>query len=901
MRLSATPARTLSMEREALDHLPPTPMWEQYRAIKLEALDSLLFYRMGDFYELFLEDAVEASGILGITLTARNKNEGTPIPMCGVPYHSASTYISRLLQAGKRVAICEQTEEAGATKGIVKREIVRVVSPGIVFDQDTLDSGTNNYLMVLEISDQNDTGFSGTFCALESSTGENIFGSFSSIEELRDDLAILKPKELVAAESMVGSPPWNRFVRAIGQEYFSCVTSSPDFHFSRKRAHEFLCQHFATLNLEAFDLSSDASELGVIGAAWQRLRDTQRQGNLSHIKPPARSNRRGFLQLDESTLEHLDIFPKAGQAPQDSLFFHINHTATAMGARRLKQLFARPLYNIEKILHRQRAIGNLVETNSLRGRISESLANMRDIERITSKIGLGTASPRDLLALQDVFARLPRLKEILRGFTTAPLLIEIENKIESFADLFSYISSRFKDEVPAITREGNIFRAGWHTELDELIMLTEDGRSFLSNLEQKEREITGISSLKVKFNKIFGYYIEVTNANLGQVPTHYVRKQTMTGAERFITEELKQFEDKILRAEEKRIALESALFDEALKHIGSHSRAILQTAERLAILDALNSLAIAAVENAYVAPEILDDLSLEIIDGRHPTLEKLVGRDKFIANDVQFEETSRVFLITGPNMAGKSTFMRQVGLITLMAHVGSYVPAKRAKIGLVDRIATRVGASDRIGRGQSTFMVEMNEMARIVRQSSNRSLLIIDEIGRGTSTFDGLALAWAILEDIEARMECRTLFATHYHELTTLEEKFSRIKNLSVTVSERDGEILFLHKVARGKASGSYGIEVAKLAGLPNSIVERSKKILKDLDKSSARNQKAHNDVAEKSRQLTFFNTTMEKVPEHLQSLEQDLLAINLDQTTPLSALITIKSWKDRLPRQSKH
>ncbi len=883
------------MDRGILDKLPATPMWEQYRTVKLQALDSLLFYRMGDFYELFLDDAVEASGILGITLTARNKNEGTPIPMCGVPFHSAAGYIGRLLNAGKRVAICEQIGEAG--KGIVKREIVRVVSPGIVFDQDTLESGSNNYLMALELGE----GFSGSFCALESSTGENFFGVFHSLEEFRDALAVLRPREFVVAESVVGSAVWNKFVGSVGTELFSCVTSSPDFHFSKERAVEFLLRHLGVMNLEAFGLSAGVVELGAVGAAWMRLRETQKTGALSHLKAPKRWEQRGYLQLDESTIEHLDIFPKPGQAPQDSLFFHLDKTVTAMGARKLRGLLVRPLCDREEILRRQVAVGNLAESIDLRARIGESLTNMRDLERIVAKIGLGTASPRDLVALLDVFGRLPGLKRILGAHIKAPLLKEIEAGIEDFYELYNYLSMRLREEVPAITREGGIFKAGWHSELDELIALSEDGKSFLTNFETRERESTGISSLKVKYNRVFGYYIEVTNSNLSSVPAHYVRKQTMTGGERFITDELKQFEDKILRAEEKRIALEEALFDEALKYISGFSRRILETAERLALLDALRSLAAAAAENGYIAPEILNDLSLEIEGGRHPALENLVGRDKFIPNDAAFSEDARVFLITGPNMAGKSTYMRQVALITLMAHVGSLVPAKSARIGLVDRIATRVGASDRIGRGQSTFMVEMNEMARIVRQATERSLLIIDEIGRGTSTFDGLALAWAILEDIEARLGSRTLFATHYHELTMLEEEFPRIKNLSVAVEERDGEILFLHRVERGKANGSYGVEVARLAGLPNSIVVRSKKILADLERSASKNQSAHKEVAVKSKQLSFFEASVPQVPEHLNLLEKELAALNINETSPLSALMTIKSWKDRLPQAQKH
>lgn len=886
------------MELSTLDRLPATPMWAQYKSIKKDALDSLLFYRMGDFYELFFDDAIDASSILGITLTARNKNEEIPVPMCGVPFHSATSYINKLLRAGKRVAICEQTEEASAGKGIVKREIVRIVSPGMAFDHESLDSEQNNYFLVLSLGEQEG---SGVYCQADISTGSIQYSSFSSLDQLRDDLALLQPKEILVAEAQLGTPYWNNFVSEVGREYFTCVTSLPNFYFSHTTAAEDLGRHFNVLNLEGFGLGGNPPALGAVGAAFRRIRDTQRLGDLKHLQPPAPKSRAGFVQLDESTMDHLDLFPKPGQAQEDSMYFHINRTATAMGARRLREILARPLADLGLIESRQEAVGELKSNAALLRRIRDQLAGMRDIERLVSKIGLRTANPRDLQAIMEIFGKIPRLKSDLRELAKSKLLLSIESKLESFEDLFHYLVQRLLDEVPAITREGNIFRTGWNKELDELITLSEDGKSFLAEMELKEREKTGINSLKIKYNKVFGYFIEITAANLANVPAHYIRKQTIANGERFLTDELKKFEDKILSAQEKRIAMEEALFDEALAKVGERSQAILKTAQELSLLDVLASFATVAQEYGYEAPKMMEGLDLHIQSGRHPALEHLVGRDKFITNSVKFSAKEKIFLITGPNMAGKSTYMRQVALITLLAHTGSFVPAQTAQIGLVDRIATRVGASDRIGRGQSTFMVEMNEMARILRQSTQKSLLIIDEIGRGTSTFDGLALAWAILEDLAIRLGCRTLFATHYHELTMLEEEFSAIKNLSVAVEQRDGHIVFLHEVKPGKASGSYGVEVARLAGLPGSVVDRANALLGKLEKGSAKINKTQKEALAQDRQLNFFNASpapapVAAVPEHLLSLEKSLRALNINECAPIDALLKLKSLKDGLP-----
>lgn len=882
------------MDASILEKLPATPMWTQYSAIKKDALDALLLYRMGDFYELFLDDAVQASSILGITLTARNKGEAIPVPMCGVPFHSATNYINRLLQAGKRVAICEQTEEAGATKGIVKREIVRIVSPGMAYDSDALDASRNNYLVVLF---PGDSFVQGAYCVADVSTGSLEYAIYTQPEQLRDDLSLIQAREIAAPTSIVGTSAWNELVKTVGPEFFLCLTPSPDFYFSPKLGSQELCRHFNVLNLEGFGLSEQHPALPAVGATFRIIRETQKQGDLRHLSPPAPRVREGFVQLDESTIDHLDLFPKPGQNPAESAFHHLDRTRTAMGARKLRELLSRPLGAVAPILARQEAILELKNRSSLLRGIGEELNGIRDLERLVAKIGLRTAGPRDLQALQWVFGRLPTLKTILQSDARSHLLQNLENRIEPFVELHTYLATRLRDELPANTREGNIFRAGWNKELDELIALTENGLAVLAQMEERERESTGIASLKIKYNRVFGYYIEITNSNLANVPAHYVRKQTTANSERYLTDELKKFEEKILSAQDKRIALEDSLFQEALERVGKDSQAILATARELALLDALASLATAAVDHGYEAPEIVEENVLEILDGRHPALEKLVGRDKFIANSSHFTTKERAFLITGPNMAGKSTYMRQVALIALLAHTGSLVPARAARVGLVDRIATRVGASDRIGRGQSTFMVEMNEIARILRQSSSRSLLIIDEIGRGTSTFDGLALAWAILEDIVERLGCRALFATHYHELTALEQKYSSVRNLSVVVEERNNEVVFLHEVRRGKAPGSYGIEVAKLAGLPSSVVERAKSVLEIMERNSSKLQKAQKEALHKDSQLTFFGApAVVKTPEHLAKLEDALRALDIDHCSPFDALKTLKGWKEALP-----
>jgi len=886
---------------EILSKLPKTPMWEQFSSIKKDALDSLLFYRMGDFYELFLSDAEIAASVLSITLTARNKNEGMPIPMCGVPFHSATAYINKLLKAGHRVAICEQVEEASAGKGIVKREIVRIVSPGVAYDLDSLDSFSENILACL---DHNFSDGTGTLATLDASTGELWYATYENLGALSNELNAVKPKEILVSLSNYEMAEWEALIAEAGKEHFSCTTTLPNFYFSPTSAFQDLCAHFKVLNLEACSLGKDSKEIGALAALLRRIKDTQKTANLNHIQPPRPRPQTGFLQLDDATIEHLDLLPRPGQIPNENCFFHLDRTVSSMGARALKRILTKPLTDKSEIEDRQDAIENLLKNDSLLRRLRQQLGGSRDLERLIGKVGLGTVGPRDIQALREILSKLPDLKASLLEFSTASLLKSIHQNIEPFEELQNTLTTQLADELPAHTREGNIFRKGWHSDLDELIDLTENSRAFLIAMEDREKANTGIQSLKIKYNKVFGYFIEVTSSNLKNVPPHYIRKQTTANGERFLTEELKAFEEKALRAEEKRIALEESLFEALLSKVSQQAEGILSTARQLSLLDALQSLASAAIEHNYIKPKIENESQLEIIDGRHPMLEILVGRDKFISNSIHFSSKEKVFIITGPNMAGKSTFMRQVALITLMAQTGSFVPAASATIGIVDRIATRVGASDRIGRGQSTFMVEMNEMAKILRQSTEKSLLIIDEIGRGTSTYDGMALAWAILEDIVTRLNSRCLFATHYHELPALESEFGSIKNLSVAVEEKGGEILFLHRIVKGPASGSYGVEVAKLAGLPSSVVDRATILLQSLEGKSTEAQSKKMRRSLPPPQLDLFSSAP-KQPEITinpvwKAIEKELLSLDLDRTTPLDAMLALRSLKERLPQPQR-
>ena len=897
------------MQLEKLAQLPDSPMWKQFAQVKRNALDALLFYRMGDFYELFSDDAVTAAEILQITLTARHKGTPNPVPMCGVPFHSATNYINKLLAHGQRVAICEQMESPVQAKGIVKREIVRIVSPGMAFDHDALTQEEHNYLAAIYIEEKKVgqvSTYSASYCAVDASTGEFLYGTCEEKDDLLNELLLLKPKELILSSSLWSSETWSQLHTAWESYGVPCITPSPDHFFQPKSAFEDLCRHFHVANLEAFGLHPTHVALAPLGAILRKLKETQLQGSLAHLRPPTEILRDRYLALDESTIDHLDLLPKGDRNPQESLFYQLNSTLTAMGARQLRSVLVRPLQDRNLILDRQNAIAHLVENPDVLTEVRTQLRGMRDLERIVSKIGLRTLSPRDLLALRDALGRLPELKRELSLHASNTLLADLGAGMKEFSSLFTNLNTQLREEVPTHLRDGNVFCEGWNPDLDVLIDLSTNGAQNIADMEARERAKTGIGNLKIKYNRVFGYYIEVTKAHIKSVPSEYQRKQTTVNSERYVTDELNVLEEKMLRAQDDRIRLELRLFDDLLQQIGKDCADILACAERVAWIDVLQSLAKVAQNNNYIRPTITTEDELEIEGGRHPVIEKLLDGDTFISNDVVFSKQAEILLITGPNMAGKSTFMRQVALLTLMAQTGSFIPAKRATIGIVDRIASRVGASDRIGRGQSTFMVEMNEMARILRQSTSRSLLIIDEIGRGTSTFDGLALAWAILEDIQSRLHARTLFATHYHELTVLEQEFSNVQNLSVLVRRKSNEVVFLHKVVPGKADGSYGVDVAQLAGLPKSILVRAREILTRLEAGSFQSKKQHRAIVQ-DKQLSFFSAQSPppppapaplEIPPHLVRLEREIRAIEIDQCSPLDALLRIKSLQEELPPQ---
>ncbi|MCO5143985.1 MAG: DNA mismatch repair protein MutS [Oligoflexia bacterium] len=875
-----------------LEQLPDTPMWKQYKEIKVNALDSLLFYRMGDFYELFQQDAIEASEILGITLTARNKGEEIPVPMCGVPHHASNSYINKLVQAGKKVAICEQTEAATATKGIVKREIVRIVSPGMVYDPEALAPVENSFSIALDKHSENLNALS--FAMGDLSTGKIEFCSEIPIEAFLDFLGIANPKEILITSDFLDTDFYKKIILEFPWLQ-NTKTILPLFYFSKESGYTYLKNHFQLTNLEAMDLSDQDTALGVLGAFFRQAKETQKQSALEHLQMPVRRALEGFVQIDESTIDHLDILPKSDKQTEESLFYHLNKTSTFMGARKLKDWLIRPLSKKSEINARLESVEECYENIFLLSELTDLFGGMRDIERLVARIGLNSANPRDLVGLKNILEQLPRIRTSLANKAKTKLMVDIRESINELPALFKRLDVELLDEPASSKKEGNIFKKGWNNQLDELIELTENGKDTIERLEASEREATGIGNLKIKYNKVFGYFIEVSQAKLASVPARYIRKQTTANAERYITPELKTFEEKVLSASEKRMALEEQLFEDLIAYIKTQTQELLKTASSLATLDVILAFAKVARENNYVRPELIDTCELEIQEGKHPALMKLVGKNKFINNSIHFTESENLFLITGPNMAGKSTFMRQTALITLMAHAGSFVSAKKARIGLVDRISTRVGASDRIGKGQSTFMVEMNEIAKILLSATNRSLLIIDEIGRGTSTYDGLSIAWSILEDIAKRIQCRTLFATHYHELTELETSLSGLCNLHVEVAETNQTITFLHTVKKGKANGSYGIEVAKLAGVPRPVLERAKEILTNLESKERPKKKS---ITKPSEQMSFFDPppAVEKQEQkELAQIKEALTSFDLVNSTPLQAMNRLKDLQDSL------
>jgi DNA mismatch repair protein MutS len=803
-----------------------TPLMKQYREIKHRHLDAILLFRMGDFYEMFDQDAVTASKVLDITLTARNKSKGIETPLCGFPYHAAEGYIAKLIRRGFKVAVCEQVEDPKLAKGIVKREVVRVVTPGTVLDSNLLEAKDNNYLASL-YPDKN--GFGLSF--LDISTGEfflAVIEGAGNLAEMDNLLARFTPREIVYPRNYQAE----QGLTALLRQYTQAVNGCDDWTFDYETAYRTLLDHFKTASLEGFGIIDMKLGISAAGAALRYMQETQKTGlaNLRQVKP---FRSREYLVLDASCQRNLELIKNIYDgSSRGTLLAVLDHTVTSMGGRKLREWLLNPLMSAGEIERRLDVISELKDGHQVRTKIGSALGDVYDLERLISRVSLGVANARDLLALKRSFAALPNIRAILTDLGSK-LIYDLVIGWDDLRDAFELIDKAIMDDPPYTLREGRLIKKGYDSELDELRSISSEGKGWIAGIEKKERERTGIGSLKVSYNKVFGYYIEVTKTNLANIPHDFIRKQTLTNAERFITPELKEYENKVLGAEEKILEMEFRLFQQVREQLSAWTVRVQDMARRLAILDCLASLSEAAAKNNYARPMIIDGDGLRIIEGRHPVLEQLTISERFIPNDTVLDcEENQLIILTGPNMAGKSTYMRQVAVIVVMAQMGSFVPAREAQIGLIDRIFTRVGASDFITRGQSTFMVEMTETANILNNATDRSLIILDEIGRGTSTFDGISIAWAVAEYIHKSLRSRTLFATHYHELTDLALTMDRVKNYTVAIKEWNDQIIFLRRVVEGGADKSYGIQVARLAGLPRAVILRAKEVLANLEKA---------------------------------------------------------------------
>ncbi|GMU05752.1 DNA mismatch repair protein MutS [Corallococcus caeni] len=880
-----------------------TPMMRQYLEVKALHPDTVLFFRLGDFYEMFFEDAVKASELLQITLTARAKG-ADKIPMCGVPYHSSRRYIAKLVEHGLKVAICEQVTEPGAGPGIVQREVTRVITPGMVLDDEVLEPQASNFLAAVCWGE---AGFGAAL--LEASTGEFYTFEAQGLSELVEGLSRVEPRELLVPAGMRDAPEVVQVCQRLSRA--PAVAEGEGAAFEPTRASAFLRSHFNVQSLSAFGLDGSPLATGAAGAALRYLKDTQKTP-AAHVDRLSRQERAGCLVMDESSRGNLEVLKSLRDGGRKgSLLGVLDRTATGLGARKLARWLSAPLCSLPEIEARLDAVEELSGKSVWREELVATLKEVGDLERLCGRLSLGAGNARDLRALGLSLSQLPRLGAALSRCDSA-LLKSLAGPLGALPELADLLMRAVLDEPPVIIREGGFIRPGFHAELDDLVALSTTGKDYLLKLEQREKDRTGISSLKIRYNKVFGYYLEVTKANLHAVPKDYIRKQTTVGAERFVTEELKEYEEKVLTAEERRVVLELQLFEELRTKVIAAAPGIRSAAEAVATADALVSFARCAAEYGYTRPQVDAGQGLSITGGRHPVVERMLGSgESFVPNDVRLDpEDAQLLVITGPNMAGKSTVMRQVALTALMAQAGSFVPAKAARIGLCDRIFTRVGAADNLARGQSTFMVEMTETSHILHHATNKSLVILDEIGRGTSTFDGLSIAWAVAEHIHDKVGARALFATHYHELVDLARERPRVKNLCIAVKEQGGKVIFLRKLVPGGASRSYGIEVAKLAGLPPEVVSRARELLQNLE-SGELDDAGRPRVAVRSTkraavanagQLGLFGAAPPPAavaappvpPAHAEVLEL-LRTASIDRMTPLDALNLLAKLKQEL------
>ncbi len=806
-----------------------TPMLRQYLDLKSRYADALLLFQMGDFYETFFEDAERAAAALNIALTSRSRADAQRIPMAGFPIHAAESYIGRLLESGFKVVVCEQTEDPAQARGLVRREVTRVLTRGTLVDPAALDARRDNYLAAVNFKGDN-----WGLAYLSVSTGEFRLTQGEGADALGDELWRLKPAELIVPE---GPDPALLPAALASFDIPPTRRTLSRYAFDPETARRELGRALGTLFLDGFGVEDQALGVAAAGAILRYLHDSHTP-ELPHLERLLPYRRDDYLGLDEATLRHLEIFETwRSRSRQGSLLDALDCTVTPMGARRLARWLRYPLKELTAIEARLDGVEFFLSHSLLRPRLRQILKGLGDLERLTARVALEQASPREVAAIHQALEKIPPLKELLPGELTASssLVARAAEDLDPLPGLQELISRALVDDPPLGLREGGIIREGYDPELDELILLSREGKDWIARLEAQERSATGINNLKVRYNKVFGYYLEISRANLHLAPPHYLRKQTLVNAERFITADLKDYESRIFGAEEARTKREVELFQDLRKRLGQEVPRLKSVARALGILDVLAALAELAAQHRYCRPRLTPEPLLTIKGGRHPVLERLLPAGAFVPNDLSLDQEAQVLIVTGPNMSGKSTILRQVALIVLLAHLGSFVPAQAATIGLTDRIFTRVGAVDDIGRGQSTFLVEMHETARILHQASPRSLVILDEIGRGTSTFDGLSLAWAVAEhlhDLEG-VGVKTLFATHYQELTELTRLKPRVRNLQVLVAESGGDIVFLHQLAPGAAPQSYGIQVAKLAGVPQEVVDRAREVLENLEAGS--------------------------------------------------------------------
>ena len=865
-----------------------SPMMQHYLDTKNQYKDCILFYRLGDFYEMFFDDAINVSRELELTLTGKDCGQEERAPMCGIPYHAAENYISRLISKGYKVAICEQLEDPKKAKGIVKRDVIRVVTPGTVMEANLLDDRKNNYIMCIY---KNGIYFGVTVCDI--TTGDfrtTEIKETNNFAIVLDEISKYSPAELVVNPMMYDCP---EEIAKIKERFDIYITRLEEGKFTDD--YEKLQSKYKIVDDEGdlFEtLENNMLSVSATNALLTYLLETQKN-SLDHINKLIVYSTTKYMSLDINARRNLEITEKLrDKSKKGTLLWVLDKSATSMGGRLLRRWLNNPLINAKQINKRLDAVQELKDNIMLRGELTENLKKVYDIERLAGKISYGSANARDLISLKNSAKQLPEIKKILSN-VNSNLLKELYNELDALEDIYELIDKTIVDEPPISVKEGGLIKLGFNEDIDKLKTATTDGKNWIIQLEAEEREKTGIKGLKVGFNKVFGYYIEVTKSNVSLVPDRYIRKQTLTNGERYITEELKNLENQILGAEEKVINLEYNVFVGVRDKIESQVERLQKSAEVVSIIDALCSFATVAEDMNYVRPQVDNSGVIDIKDGRHPVIEKILPSGSFVQNDTYLDKVeNRLSIITGPNMAGKSTYMRQVALITLMAQIGSFVPASYAKIGVVDKIFTRVGASDDLSMGQSTFMVEMMEVAQILKEATSNSLVILDEIGRGTSTYDGLSIAWAVAEYIADSEKCgaKTLFATHYHELTDLENKLEGVKNYSIAVKEKGEDIIFLRKIVKGGTDESYGVHVAKLAGVPQLVTKRANEILKSIERKNVLNNKKLEklDKNQADGQLTMYNFK-------LAELAHELDKVDVNTLTPIEALNTIVKIKEKI------